>query len=214
MDVFYWFIGLFILFCFFMAVKTSGNKPQTSVSDSNAYNPVPSKSDLPEYIQTALTENLFPNETTKVIIPGLSDTAMIATDRRVFIFKKGMLGGATFGSKTASWDYKNLSGVQIETGSITGVLSLQGPGIISQDLSSWSFLDDSKTDAWAAPHALVFGQKQMEGAKQGVIKLRQIMSNAQQGNQLGDLEKLAELRDKGIITESEFQSKKQQILKL
>lgn len=214
MEVFYWFIGIFVLFCIFMAIKTSGDKPQASISDSNNYTPVPSQSDLPEYIRTALAENLLPNETVKATILGLSDTALIGTDRRVFIFKKGMLGGAMFGSKTASWDYKNLSGIQLETGSITGVLSLQGPGIISQDLSSWSFLDNSKSDAWAAPHALIFGQKQMEGAKQGVIKLRQLMSNAQQGNQLGDLEKLAELRDKGIITETEFQSKKQQILKL
>ncbi len=34
------------------------------------------------------------------------------------------------------------------------------------------------------------------------------------GTDLGDLEKLAELRDKGVITEEEFQAKKKQILGL
>jgi len=104
----------------------------------------------------------------------MSDSALIGTDRRVFIFKKGITAGATFGSKLASWDYKNLTGVQLETGKITGVLSLQGPGIVSQDLSSWSIFTESninKNDPWKLPHALVIGQVQLDGARKGVVKL-------------------------------------------
>ncbi len=39
-------------------------------------------------------------------------------------------------------------------------------------------------------------------------------SNSSGGNSLDDLEKLAELRKKGILTEEEFQAKKRQILGL
>lgn len=161
---------------------------------------------------TALQENLLPNEPVEVLILGMSDSALIGTDRRVFIFKKGITGGATFGTKLASWDYKNLNGVQLETGKITGILALQGPGIISQDLSSWSFLNDNKNDAWSAPHALVIGQVQLKGARRGVVKLRQLIASYQNSGNIGDLEKLAGLRDKGIITEEEFIRKKKQIL--
>ncbi len=47
----------------------------------------------------ALDQNLGANEVVRVIIIGLWDSAIIGTDYRAFIFKKGMMGGVMFGSK-------------------------------------------------------------------------------------------------------------------
>lgn len=47
-----------------------------------------------------------------------------------------------------------------------------------------------------------------------IIKSRDVSSNEPDKTNFDDLEKLAELRDKGIITEEEFQAKKKQILDL
>jgi len=84
-----------------------------------------------------LDQNLGAGELVQVIILGLWDSAIIGTKNRAFIFKKGMMGGVMFGSKLTSWDYRNLTGVQLETGPMSGFVSLQGPGISSQDLSYW-----------------------------------------------------------------------------
>ena len=68
------------------------------------------------------------------------------------------------------------------------------------------------------PSAIPIGKIQMEPTRQGVAKLRQLITNYQNMGQntsnIGDLEKLAELRDKGVVTEEEFQAKKKQILGL
>jgi hypothetical protein len=85
-----------------------------------------------------LTQNLIPGERVMVIIRGSFDSALIATGRRAFVYKKGFFSGATFGKKLASYDYLNLTGVQLETGAMSGVVSLQGPGIASQDVSYWA----------------------------------------------------------------------------
>lgn len=84
-----------------------------------------------------LDQNLLPGEGVKVIIRGVGGSAMIGTDRRVFVFKKGFMAGSMFGSKVSSFDYRNLTGVHLESGWATGVLALQGPGIGSADLSYW-----------------------------------------------------------------------------
>lgn len=44
------------------------------------------------------------------------------------------------------------------------------------------------------------------------INISSIISNDSTNNSLADIEKLAELKDKGIITEEEFQKKKKQLL--
>jgi hypothetical protein len=79
-------------------------------------------------------------------------------------------------------------------------------------------LGSGNNDVWKLPSAIPIGQTQMEPARQTVTKLRQLISNYQNVGQptsgIGDLEKLAELRDKGIVTEEEFQAKKKQILGL
>lgn len=165
----------------------------------------------------ALQENLIPNEKIEVIIEGLGNSAMIATTHRVFVFKKGISSGLWFGYKLTSWDYKNLVGVELETGLITGFVALQGPGIDGKNVSA-SLLGSGNNDVWKLPSAIPIGQTQMEPARQTVAKLRQLISNYQNVGQptsgIGDLEKLAELRDKGIVTEEEFQAKKKQILGL
>jgi len=76
-----------------------------------------------------------------VIITGPSSQAIIGTDRRVFVYKKGFMAGATFGSELTSWDYRNLSGVQIHTGMMSGAVVLQAPGQPGHSTSYWTAQD-------------------------------------------------------------------------
>jgi hypothetical protein len=165
-----------------------------------------------------LTQNMSSGERVIAIIRGSFDSALIATDRRAFIFKKGFFSGATFGKKLASYDYLNLTGVQLETGAVSGVLSLQGPGISSQDVSYWA---GGKNDPRKAPHALALIDAHFEQARVGVARLRELISAAQStgsmpvavGPDVADqLRKVGELRDAGVLTEDEFRSKKAELL--
>jgi hypothetical protein len=38
------------------------------------------------------------------------------------------MAGATFGSEMTPWDYRNLVGVQLHTGMMSGAVVLQAPG--------------------------------------------------------------------------------------
>lgn len=164
----------------------------------------------------ALDQNLAPGEAVLVIIRGMYDSALIATARRVFIFKKGMFSGATLGKKLASWDYRNLSGVQIETGMISGAVALQGAGIAGGDLGKYR---SGGNDPLHAPHAVATNREHFEQARLGVARLRELIAQAQTvapadaaPDVADQLRKLGELRDLGILTAAEFDAKKVQLL--
>ncbi len=206
---------LFMGFCIIMAIRSAKRKkdysPASNSKASNASYLPSDTSGLHEKAMEALNQNLITGEPIKVVIHGLSDSAMVGTDRRVFVFKKGMTSGVWFGTKLSSWDYRNLSGVQIETGWATGFVALQGQGIAATDMSVWD-LGGNKESVWNIPSAIPVGQIQLEQARQGVSVLRQLISHYQQPHQVSDLETLARLRDQGIITDAEFEGKKKQIL--
>src|SRR5271157_6268533 len=98
-------------------------KPQYVIDDRNK---------LHKDANISLDRNLLFEEKVRVIIQGLSDSAIIGTDTRCFVYKRGEMGGVGLGGKLISWDYANLNGVQLEIGTRSGVVSLQGPGTTSK----------------------------------------------------------------------------------
>ena len=143
-------------------------KPQYAINDRNK---------LHKDANISLDRNLLFEEKVRVIIQGLSDSAIIGTDTRCFVYKRGMMGGADFQGKLISWDYSDLNGVQLEIGSHSGVLSLQGPGTTSKDMSYWNTHKDGPA---ASPYELSLTEESFEQAREGVAILRKLISNAQQ----------------------------------
>jgi hypothetical protein len=193
--------------------KSVSNTPKSVGESKYTYN----RNKLHQDANKQLDKNLATNEKIKVIILGLWESAIIGTETRAFVYKRGLMGGAIFGSKLTSWDYLNLSGVQIETGPLTGVVSLQGPGIQSTDVS---YYDTSKNSPSSSPHALSINRDLFEQARDGVAALRTLISSFQKAKFGGSsntdipdqIRKLAELREQGILTPEEFEQKKKDLL--
>lgn len=165
-----------------------------------------------------LDENLAPGEPVVAIIRGQFDSAIIGTDRRVFVFKKGVLSGSAFAKKLSSWDYRNITGIQVETGVMGGVAAVQAAGVGTGDLSYWG---GGKSDPRKAPNAVALARDHFKQAKEAVAVLRQRISDHQATgsvtstaapDSMDQLRKLAELRDAGILTSEEFESKKAELL--
>jgi len=171
----------------------------------------------------ALDQNLAPGETVEVVITGPSNQAIIGTNRRVFVYKKGFMAGASFGSELTSWDYRNLNGVQIHTGMMSGAVVLQAPGQSGTKTNIWK---NGDSDPYKAPNAIPINRP-WEPATEGVARLRQLMDAAHQTGQqeptetapflnadpMAQLKQLGELRDAGVVTPEEFEAKKAEILR-
>jgi hypothetical protein len=172
--------------------------------------------------QEALAKALTPGESVIVIIRGPSAQAIIGTDRRAFVYKKGFMAGASFGAEITNWSYKHLVGVQIHTGMMSGAVVLQAPGQSGVDTSYWS---NDKSDPYKAPNAIPV-TRPYEPAARGVDKLRELIDAAHAAERqpsspapaatppssaVDELRKLAELRRDGLISQAEFDEMKAHI---
>jgi hypothetical protein len=125
----------------------------------------------------SLDKNLSYHEKVRVIIQGLSDSAIIGTDTRCFVYKRGLMGVAAFEGKLISWNYSNLNGVQLEIGLHSGVVSLLGPGTTSKDMSYWN---THKEGSAASPYEISLTEELYKQVREGVAILRTLISNAHQ----------------------------------
>lgn len=171
--------------------------------------------------QQALKESLAPDETVQAyIIGGGKKAALIATDRRAFIFKTGVAAGATFGQKFGSFDYRNISGVQLHLGMLNGSVVLDIPGAAPVGSSYWG---NGNNDPWKAQNAIpVSKSKNLEAVVSSIRRL--IMdfharmnapvapAPAPERDIAAQIEKLGELRDRGLVTPEEFEAKKTELL--
>ncbi|MGY2005313.1 SHOCT domain-containing protein [Blastococcus sp. SYSU DS1024] len=163
----------------------------------------------------ALDQNLGPDENVQVIITGPSNQAIIGTERRAFVYKKGFMAGASFGSELTTWDYRNLVGVQIHTGMMSGAVVLQSPGQSGTKTNVWKNGDE---DPYKAPNAIPLNRP-YEPAQEGVAILRQLIDVAQRSvtapmappvqaatsvSLVDELKKLADLHAAGALTDEEF----------
>jgi hypothetical protein len=170
----------------------------------------------------AVEQTLAADEPVRLVIHGDSNQAIIATDRRALVFKKGFMAGASFGSELTSWAYRALTGVQIHTGMMSGAVVLQGPGQPGTRTSYWKG-DDS--DPHMAPNAIPLSRP-FDGARERVARLGRLIDEAHRrdasptvqapssaNNSVAEeLRKLADLRSEGVLTDAEFATLKAKLL--
>jgi hypothetical protein len=182
--------------------------------------------DLHKRARQALNENLASGEEVRVILNMGRRTrkaAIIATDRRLFVFKTGLNSGATFGSKFSSFDYRNVSGISLHTGAMTGSAVIDVAGAAPVGSSYWG---NRNNDPWKAQNAIPI-VRPYDDAKRQVAAIRQLITDwhdravapqspaveTQTGDVVDQIRRLGELRDAELITAEEFEAKKTELLK-
>jgi hypothetical protein len=156
------------------------------------------------------------------VIRGAHGQAMIGTQSRVIVCKPGWMAGATLGAETTTWNYRNLAGVQVHKGMVSGAVILQGPGQTGQKTSYWGH---KKDDPARAPNAIPVAGNWGE-VKDGAARLQHLIDEAHNPTAMvaaqpagappksltEELRELVELRDSGVIDDAEFQQLKQRLI--
>lgn len=166
----------------------------------------------------ALGQIMLPGEVISVLIEGAFKQLVIGTDRRIIVYKKGLRAGATLGSKVTSWEYKNITGIQLDSRMGSGTLMIRAAGEEAVKASYWA---NGKGSAQEAPNAIVFAAKPGNDIHQLVARLNQFVADAHAGVQqpppsidspMEQLKQLGELHEAGVLTTDEFDRKKQELL--
>jgi hypothetical protein len=169
-------------------------------------------------IRESIQANLEPGETVEVVVLGQANQTLVGTGRRVFVAKQGILTGGFFRKQSSSWDYRNISGVELQRSLTMTAVILQVPGVAP--VTEIGRFSKGSGSVWEAPNAVVVTLS--PDLEASVARLRELIAEHQQpqlattmqppDGPLDQLKKLAELRDAGVITVDEFESKKTKLL--
>jgi hypothetical protein len=170
---------------------------------------------LDKKAKPAIQAAFAPDEQPKLAIPGEGGSALVATDRRVFVYKRGLTSGSMFGKQVNTWEYSMIAGVEAKRAMSTKTIILQIPGALP--VTKVGRLDKGPQSVWEAPNALMANVTNFDHAVSTLRRLveegRRITSAPQPtSDPVDQVKRWAELRDQGILTEEEFKHQKRKLL--
>jgi hypothetical protein len=170
---------------------------------------------LDKKAKPAVAAALEPGEQVMLTVPGENGSALVATSRRVLVYKRGITTGSAFGKQLNSWEYSMVSGVEAKQAMTTQAIILQVPGALP--VTKAGRFDKGPQSAWEAPNALMVNISNFDRT---IATLRRIIQEQRHASSLSQptsdpveqLQRWAALRDQGILTEEEFQHQKRKLL--
>lgn len=161
---------------------------------------------------------LSADETIHVALKGNFKEYLICTNKRVYIIKQGFMTGHMLGGGLFKMDYGNITSVEIDMKIVNGYFEVSTGGVQNTRKSYWS--QDANTSSSQSPNTVSISKLERADFERASSKIHELihasknsLSNDSSG-ELNQLEKLAELHDKGILTQQEFELKKKKLLDL
>lgn len=103
--------------------------------------------------QLALQDVMRRDEPVRLVIPGLASAAIVATDRRAFVFKIGARAGLPFSARLKEFEYESVMRIDLRPANEAevDVVVIHAPLKISTCSSYWA---DARDDHWKARNAI------------------------------------------------------------
>lgn len=169
-----------------------------------------------------------------ILVSGGAAGILAAFEDRLAIIKTGamtsFMAGSLGGERSATFHFHDITGVEYNSGFVNGVLEILTPsysGTVHKDYwrGTTSSRNADSNDPWTLSNCLPLTKLQYNAAITEIGQLRLKIGQAKQpaiqtetharvtsSGLAEEVEKLAELRDSGILTEEEFSVAKQRLL--
>jgi Short C-terminal domain len=185
---------------------------------------------LPKQVRKHTGGHISDHEPILFFLEGTQHQTLVALLDRVVIMKPGFMANATGGCRVTTIHYSEMTGVQVNTGHLMGVLQVTSPSYPAVRTDYWTSAGKAAKagvdSATVAPNCIPIAKRQVQMWEPQLERLRRLVAEAHasaqptpapappvQGASAADrLKQLAELHDAGIVSAEEFESKKEQLL--
>ena len=209
------------------------NTPATRQADYASIECNISWSKVPSHLQKNIQSNISGDEKPLFIIStvGSMAGAIVALPNRCILVKSGILAGFMAGSlggaRVASFYYQDITGIEYNSGMLTGVVEILTPSYEGgKNKDYWKGTLKSRNadsnDPWTLSNTLPMPKPDYAQAKIQFDKLRTLIgknkgssnvTNVIQTESVADeIEKLSKLLDRNLIDEAEFKEAKKRLL--
>jgi hypothetical protein len=177
--------------------------------------------ELPLKTRKHLDPQLYDGEEPIAVIKGASSQAIVAFPTRLFVVKPGLMAGATFGARVTSFDYRNITAIEVNKKWATAVIEVIAPGY-QGTMPTHFFSTKEGQDPYKISNCLPIGRADADKAEPKLALIRQQINAlhspaghqppAQTNGVADELSKLADLRHQGVLSEDEFAAAKARLL--
>ncbi len=127
------------------------------------------------------------------------------------------MAGQTFGGKASSFDYRTITSVEVRTGVLRGVFEIATGGVQGVERSAWTAKDGG---AIKAPNCIPLERAHYAKFQEAANLIRDRLGGGPVAapasvavrDRYEQLQRIAQLRDQGILSEQEFEVEKARIL--
>jgi hypothetical protein len=169
----------------------------------------------------ALVEgNMQPDERVRFCLVGNIGQSIVALDDRLIVAKAGFMAGATFGGRATSFNYSDITGIQVNTGLMKGTIEIHTPGLGATKASDyWS--TDKNEDPFKLPNTIPIAKANLGQYQPRLDELRALVAaartprneaSASSTDLAGQLAQLKQLLDAGALSSEEFDAAKKRLL--
>jgi hypothetical protein len=143
---------------------------------------------------------------------GSLNHSLIALDERLLIVKPGFHAGTTFGTLTTTFYYPDVTGIQLHTFLFTGWIEVSSPSFQGRERKRNSQPRSSDRDVYKLPNCIPIAKRRVEAYHEALARLRerieaakrQLPGSAEAPPLIASLERIANLRRSGALSETEY----------
>ena len=159
--------------------------------------------------------NTRAEENVRFCLRGELGHVLVCLDDRLLILKRGFHAGTTFGAMSATIFYGDVTGIQVRMHLLSGWIEIQSPSF--QGIEHKRGLRSSpERNAFKQPNCIPIQRRHLSVYQLALAELRRfvIEAKAEQGHSgvVEQLERLAALRQQGVLDDEEFVIAKSRIL--
>ena len=165
-----------------------------------------------------LKKNLQAGEGLIAKLKGSFGEAFVVTDHNIYVVKWGFMTGQFFGGRCNCYPFQRIVGIEYKKNLISGTVEVLTAA--NQNIRGMSYWGMGANSAIQSDNAVSFLDRDHKKFQEVVNRARELMTDklgavgSGRKDDLDQLEKLAVLKEKGIITNEEFDAKKKMILGL
>jgi hypothetical protein len=176
---------------------------------------------LPQKLKKHARQHMSEDESVEFYLLGTNSQGIVALKDRLLVIKPGWEAGAAFGARVTSFYYRDIAGIEVNTGMLMGVLEVNTPAYQgTQEKDYWSLNKDR--DPRKLTNCIPIVKRALKHYQPYLDRLRTMINEAKQthaappsadsGDVVSKLEKLASLKESGVLSEQEFEQAKKRVL--
>jgi len=171
-------------------------------------------------VQRELERHLSERERPLFCLRGSLSHSLIALEERLLIVKPGFHAGSTFGSLVTTFYYQDLTGIQVHTFLITGWIEVSSPSFQGRERKRNRQPRTSDRDVYKLPNCIPILKRHLADYQDALEQLRDRIESCKRTSRptpdppplLASLERIADLRRSGALSEPEYNRLKDVLL--